>query len=153
MENTVLARRRSQRRNGDVGGNAVNPPNPTDRREWWRENWQLPSSWATCSRCGVKILRSHLAEGVCRDMAACDATLTKRKLDDQERIGANLPSLADMEALAIAFEFPEPEPVAMARTADGSPVVALAPKGIEVCAFTAENLDECGMPRWLEAQS
>lgn len=48
-------------------------PDPTDQRLWWRENWQLPGSWATCSRCGVLILRSHLISGVCRDEAACDA--------------------------------------------------------------------------------
>jgi len=68
----------------------------------------------------VRILRSHLSESVCRDRAACDATLTRK-----------------------------PEPVAMARTADGSPVVAFAPSGLEVRAFTREDIDENGMPRWL----
>jgi len=40
------------------------------------------------------------------------------------------------------------EPVAMARTADGSPVVALAPEGLELRPFGTEDLDERGMPRW-----
>jgi hypothetical protein len=98
----------------------VNPPNPTDSREWWRENWQHTKNWATCSRCGVKILLSHLAEGVCRDRAECDVTLARK-----------------------------PEPVAMARLVDGSPVVAFAPHGLEVRVFGADDLDMRGMPRWV----
>lgn len=40
------------------------------------------------------------------------------------------------------------DPVAMARTTDGSPVVAHAPAGLETRAFGAEDLDARGMPRW-----
>ena len=90
---------------------------------WWCENWQLRMSWGECSRCGVRILLNHLADGVCRDRAGCDETLERR---------------------------PKPEPVAMARTADGSPAVAFAPAGLEVRAFTRDDLDERGMPRWLK---
>jgi hypothetical protein len=43
----------------------------------------------------------------------------------------------------------KPEPVAMARTPDGSQGVAFAPAGLEVRAFTADDLDERGMPRWV----
>ena len=99
----------------------MSPPNPTDSREWWRENWQHTKSWGVCTRCGVRILKSHLAEGVCRDRAACDVTLARK-----------------------------PAPVAMARTSDGSPVVAFAPAGLEVRPFGLEDLDESGMPRWLK---
>jgi hypothetical protein len=99
----------------------VSPPAPTDQSEWWRENWQHSKNWGVCTRCGVRNLRSHLAEGVCRDRAECDVTLARK-----------------------------PQPVAMARAADGSPVVAFAPSGgIEVRAFTREDLDENGMPRWM----
>jgi len=38
----------------------------------------------------------------------------------------------------------------MARTSDGSPVVAFAPAGLEVRPFGLEDLDESGMPRWLK---
>jgi hypothetical protein len=94
--------------------------NPTDPREWWRENWQHSRSWGTCSRCGVKILLSHLDGGACRDRAGCDETQARK-----------------------------PEPVAMARAEDGSPVVAFAPAGLEVRPFGANDLDENGMPRGL----
>jgi hypothetical protein len=99
----------------------MNTPNPTDQREWWRENWQHSKSWSNCTRCGVKILRSHLAEGVCRDVAECDVTLARQ---------------------------PASEPVAAVRLEDGSQVVAHAPSGLEVQAFTREDLDEHGVPRW-----
>jgi hypothetical protein len=98
--------------------------NPTDQTNWWRENWQHSKNWGACTRCGVRILRSHLAEGVCRDTKECDATLARQ---------------------------PASEPVAMARTEDGSPVVAFAPVGgLEVRAFGREDLDEREMPRWLK---
>lgn len=50
-------------------------------------------------------------------------------------------------------EQPTPEPVAMARAPDGSPVVAMAPAGLEVRAFGVEeairvvDIDERGFPR------
>jgi hypothetical protein len=37
----------------------------------------------------------------------------------------------------------------MTRTPDGSTVVAYEPRGLEVRAFTREDLDENGMPRWM----
>lgn len=92
---------------------------PRHPSQWWRENWQLPQSWSVCSRCGIQILRSHLANGVCRDVPECDRTLARR------------------------------EPIAAARTPDdGSLVVVYQPAGLEVRAFGAEDLDERGMPRW-----
>lgn len=93
-------------------------PDPTDQREWWRENWQHSRSWETCTRCGVRILRSHLADGVCRDATECDAR-------------------RELEGL-----------VAMVRTAEGLPVSAFSSRGVEVRAFTREDLDERGLPRW-----
>jgi hypothetical protein len=44
---------------------------------WWRENWQLPQSWSVCSRCGIQILRSHLDNGVCRDVPECDEKVAR----------------------------------------------------------------------------
>jgi hypothetical protein len=38
-------------------------------------------------------------------------------------------------------------PIAQVRLEDGSQVVAYEPAGLEVRAFTAEDLDERGMPR------
>lgn len=73
----------------------------------------------------------------------CKARVLCRPSADS--VGADPPSLADPEALAIAFELPEP--VAMVRLEDGSQVVAFAPAGLEVRALTAEDLDERGMPR------
>lgn len=96
----------------------MNPPDPTDQSTWHLENWQLPGSWATCERCGILILKSHLADGVCRDVTACDAR----------------------QALA--------DPVAAVRLEDGSQVVAYAPVGLEVRAFGADDLDARGLPRW-----
>lgn len=46
-------------------------------------------------------------------------------------------------------ELQKPDPIASVRLADGSTVVAFQPHGLEVRAFTAEDLDERGMPRWL----
>lgn len=59
-------------------------------------------------------------------------------------VGTDHPSLADLEALAIAFEFPGP--VAAVRLEDGSQVVAFQPHGLEVRAFGAEDLDERWVP-------
>jgi hypothetical protein len=67
----------------------------------------------------VLILKSHLADGVCRDREGCNSVLARR-----------------------------PVPFAMTRTPDGSTVVAYEPRGLEVRAFGAEDLDENGMPRW-----
>lgn len=39
------------------------------------------------------------------------------------------------------------DPVAAVRLEDGAQVVAFAPAGLEVRAFTAEDLDERGLPR------
>lgn len=97
-------------------------PDPTDQHEWWRENWQHTKNWGTCSRCGVRILLSHLDGGVCRDRAGCDATLVRRELE-------NL--------------------VAAVRTADGLTVMAFASPGLEVRPFGREDIDERGMPRWV----
>jgi len=138
----------------------VSPPDPTDQREWWRENWQLSRSWDTCTRCGVRILRSHLAEGVCRDRAECDVTLARKpclwcgEVHDTETIRlrdmevTTCPKLGTQDAVMFALA-QEQSPVATVRLKDGSQVVAHAPAGLEVRAFGAEDLDERGMPRWL----
>lgn len=110
----------------------MSPPDPTDQSKWHLENFLHSESWATCSRCGVQILRSHLTDGVCLDTAGCDETLNRNPSWRQEYMCKPLP----------------PEPVAMVRLEDGSQVVAFAPAGLEVRAFGAEDLDERGMPRW-----
>jgi len=136
----------------------VTGPNPTDSREWWRENWQHSVSWDTCTRCGVRILRSHLAEGVCRDRAACDVTLARKpclwcgevhetetiRLRDMEV--TTCPKLGTQDAVMFALK---PETVAMLRLDDGSRVIASASPGLEVRPFGLEDLDESGTPRWV----
>jgi hypothetical protein len=136
----------------------VSPPDPTDSREWWKENWQHTKNWATCSRCGVKILLSHLAEGVCRDRAACDVTLARRpcpwcgEAHETEIIQVGDLAISSCVKLGtqggVAFSL-KPETVAMLRLDDGSRVVVSASPGLEVRAFGREDLDERGMPRWL----
>lgn len=188
----------------------MSPPDPTDSREWWRENWQRSESWGTCTRCGVKILNSHLAEGVCRDRAGCDATIDKPEpmsrsfarcdwwcdmcrdrvacesklkmrpasdpvaIRDRAECDVTLARkpclwcgevhetetirLRDMEVTTcpklgtqsgVMFALAqEQNPVAVAMSDDGSPVVAFAPEGLEVRPFGREDLDESGMPRW-----
>lgn len=140
---------------------AMDPPDPTDSREWWREIWQFARSWDTCTRCGVRILKSHLDGGVCRDRAECDATLARRpcpwcgevhetetiRLRDMEV--TTCPKLGTQDAVMFAIA-QEQNPVATVRLKDGSQVVAHAPAGLEVRVFGAEDLDESGMPRWLK---
>jgi hypothetical protein len=60
-----------------------------------------------------------------------------------------IPELGTFDGAAYAFKpVATPDPIAAARTPDGSLVVAHHPAGIEMRAFGAEDLDERGMPRW-----
>ena len=123
---------------------------------WWCENWQLRMSWGECSRCGVRILLNHLDGGVCRDRAGCDETLARRPCPWCGEIhGTETTRLRDMEVTTcpklgtqdgVMFALIT-ETVAMLRLADGSRVIASASPGLEVRAFTREDLDENGMPR------
>jgi len=126
---------------------------------WWCENWQLRMSWGECSRCGVRILLNHLDGGVCRDRAGCDETLARRPcLWCGEVHGTEIVQVGDLAISScvklgdqdgVAFSL-KPETVAMLRLDDGSRVIASASPGLEVRAFTREDLDENGMPRGLK---
>jgi hypothetical protein len=106
----------------------------------------------------VRILRSHLAEGVCRDTKECDVTLARRPCPwcgeahetELVQVGglaiSSCVKLGDQGGVAFSLR---PETVAMLRLEDGSRVVASASPGLEVRAFGREDLDENGMPRWL----
>lgn len=59
-------------------------------------------------------------------------------------LATTCPRLGANEAVMVS----RPDLVAAVRLADGSQVVALAAPGLEVRAFTAEDLDEWGLPRW-----
>lgn len=78
-----------------------------------------------CLQCKVRLLCRPEEAGECSDRPACD----------------------DRDSFRQEYMCKPPEPVAQVRLEDGSQVVAYAPVGFEVRAFTAEDLDERGMPR------